>query len=216
MVIEAVGDLDGDGIAELIASLTLGGSKFYYAVKLNSNGTIATVTSLGGATPPNWKLIGTGNLTGGNHNADLVWQYQGSSNDPWNNVVSVWIMNGTRIVSTPAFNVGTPTGTVAVMGIGDFEHAGRADLVINKDGALRIYSLDDLTHNTDGTWLSQLPWTGYELLGVADYNHDGTDDLLWRARTNQQLSYWAIQNRTLMSANVILSSNYQGNDIVRH
>jgi hypothetical protein len=217
LVIEAVGDLDGDGISELIASLTFGGSKLYYAVKLNSNGTIAAVTSLGGGPiPVNWKLLGTGNLSGGDHNADLVWQYQGGSGDPWNNVVSVWVMNGTSVLSNPSFNVGTPAGTVAVMGIGDFEHAGRADLLINKDGDLRIYSLNDLTNNTGGTFLSQLPWTGYELLGVADYNHDGTDDLLWRARTNQQLSYWAIQNRTLTSANLILGSNYQGYDIVRH
>jgi hypothetical protein len=215
-VIEAVGDLDGDGIAELIASFTLVGSKYYYAIKLNNNGTIASVAFLGGPTGPQWKLLGTGNLTGGNHDADLVWQYRGSSSDPWNNVVSVWIMNGTTMVSTPAFNVGTPTGTVAVMGIGDFEHAGRADLLINKDGTLRIFSLDDLTNNTGGTFLNTLPWTGYELLGVADYNHDGTDDLLWRARTNQQLSFWGIQSRTQMSANVILSSNYQGYDIIRH
>ncbi len=99
----------------------------------------------------------------------------------------IWVLHGAAPYGQPIVeDIGLPTPAPGwrVVGIGDFNGGGKADLLwrrTNDTGEARIWVLDG------GKIVADIglppPDPGWRVIGVADFNGDGKADLLWR-RTN--------------------------------
>ena len=133
--IRAVGDVNGDGKADLIWRHTDG-----WLATWTMNGVQVTGTyylSINRLADPNWQIVGAGD-TDGDGRADILWQ---NKVDGW---LGVWTLNGPQVLSTQVLSI--PKMTVpqwTIMGVGDVNGDGRADLLWeHDDGTLATWWLN--------------------------------------------------------------------------
>jgi hypothetical protein len=112
----------------------------------------------------------------GNGASDLVWRNSSSGQ------VSVWLMNGSSVAA--AGGLPAVGGTWAIVGIGDFNADGRADLLW-RDGAgnVAIWLLNGLAPPSTAV-LGNVS-TAYTVAGIGDVNADGRADIVWRHSSGQ-------------------------------
>jgi hypothetical protein len=113
----AIGDLNGDGFADLVWRHSTTGVANIWLLR---DRTILSVVGLPTVPDQNWKVIGIGDFNR-DHKNDLVWRNSATLD------VAVWLMNGTAF-TTAAFlpKVGFPWQLV---GVGDLNADGDADMI---------------------------------------------------------------------------------------
>jgi len=115
--IEGVGDLDGNGTADLVWRHAITGAVAVWFM----NGLSAPIMSMiGGVVSLEWEIEGVGDLDD-DGKADLVWRHTG------NGGVDVWLMNGASIASTAVLG-GAPSHW-EIEQVADLSGDGKADLV---------------------------------------------------------------------------------------
>ncbi len=106
----------------------------------------------------------------------------------------LWLMNGVTQVSDLAFNPATGTANQRIVGVDDFDGDFRNDLVFHDSvsGAVEFW----LMNGTDRIG-SPVPLTGatplalnWQLAATADFNADGSPDIVWRNGVSQKLVIW--------------------------
>jgi hypothetical protein len=120
--IAGVGDLDGDGKADLVWQSE--GTVFAWLmngtnVELSPN-TSATAI-IASSVPLAWQIVGVADLDG-DQKADLIWRHIQTGD------VAVWLMDGVGIRQTPVVAPGVPL-TWQIAGVGDLDGDGKADLL---------------------------------------------------------------------------------------
>jgi hypothetical protein len=119
--IAGVGDFNGDGKPDLVyhnVSTGLTEIQFLNGINGAGGGAIAN-----GAFGPEWNIVGLGDFTG-NGNLDLVYQR------PSDGLVEIQLLDGTTSVGGGPI-AGSPFNSPdwRVVGVGDFNHDGKADLI---------------------------------------------------------------------------------------
>jgi hypothetical protein len=119
--VRAVGDLNGDTKADIVWQHDTEG---WLAVWFMDGFTATSFSLLG--TPrqpdPNWLIVGAGDINGDNK-ADILWQNQATG------VLAAWQMNGAQPIGMSVLSLYTSDLNWKVMGVGDVEGNGRADLI---------------------------------------------------------------------------------------
>ncbi len=117
-------------------------------------------------------------------------------------VMAAWFMRGTRWVGGVYFSLSPPPGYTLV-GTGDFRGDGTIALVLQNrsNNAIVLWYTGNANHATitGGDYVNAIAPSGWNVVGVGDFNGDGRSDLVFQNQTTNQIAIW------LMSG-----PNYQG------
>jgi hypothetical protein len=175
----AVGDLNNDGILDIVAASPSSGPGVGAGVTMLGNGD-GFVTGKGGGTfkaPVTWTTTGATSVALGDFNGDGKLDLVSTQPTPGNGNVSVWLGKGDGTFQTPTpFSAGTTPDTVAVA---DVNSDGKLDLVVGNHGSGNI---SVFLGNGDGTFQAaanySTPASGTpDSLVVTDFNGDGKPDI---------------------------------------
>jgi hypothetical protein len=188
-----VGDADfnGDGYNDLLYHNEATGE--VYMLLFDSSG----MPSGGGLiyTEPNldWKIVGTPDIDG-DGKADLLW---------WNSStgqVYAMLMNGLTIGPEAQVYV-EPNTLWNIVAVGDFSGSKkRNQLLWHNSGTGQVF-LQTLTYSgtftQTGAMIYQEPDQAWKIVGAADFDGDGKDDILWRNDSTGQV-YMQLMNGTMI------------------
>ena len=181
-----IGDFNGDGFQDLLW-------------QNNSTGQV-TVDYLGGATPvaqgwnwlnstgdPGWHVVGTGDF-GGNGLQDLVWQ-----NDTTRQVtVNYYGGAGGAVYQNWAYLNSAGVPGWSVVGVADMNGDGTPDLIWQNDTTKQVtvnyYGGAGGTVYQGWNWLNSAGVPGWSVVGVADFDQNGTPDLVWQNLSTNQVT----------------------------
>jgi FG-GAP-like repeat len=120
----------------------------------------------------------------------------GSSSSGGNGDTSIWLMNGTQVLSTG--DLGLVPNSWTIVGQRDFDGDGKDDLLWqNTNGDTSIWLMD-------GTRASSIVdlgviGNGWSVVATGDFDGDGMGDILWR-NTNGDTSIWLMNGTQVASA----------------
>jgi hypothetical protein len=153
----------------------------------------ATYTNPAALADTRWRLVGTSDFNN-DAQTDLLWRHSFSGQNVF------WLMNGVTLTS------GTFTTPLAdtrwnVGGTGDFNLDGRPDILWRHgfSGENVVWYMNG-TSLVSGTFVNpSLPDTNWTVAGVADFNRDGQQDILWHHGVSGQVVLWYMNGATLAS-----------------
>jgi hypothetical protein len=189
------GDFDTDGRTDLVWRRDGSGDNLVWFM----NGRDLTGASF--TNPPtfpdtNWRIVGTNDFNL-DARTDLLWRHEISGQNV------VWFMNGVNLIggtfTTPAALADTRWQMV---GTGDFDRDGWPDILWRHgfSGENVLWYMNGTTL-ASGTFLTpaSLPDTRWKMAGVADFNRDGQQDILWHHSFSGEVVLWYMNGSVLAS-----------------
>jgi hypothetical protein len=180
------GDFNGDGTPDLVWRNTDGGrTTIWFMTGATWNGGFADIEPT--LNDPQWSLVGIADFNG-DGNPDLLWRNAESGR------TTIWYMDG------PAWNGGyadvepwVAGSNWSIVGIADFNGDNNPDLLWRDSNTGRT----TIWYMTGPTWnggyadveptLNDPAWS---IVGIADFNGDGSPDLLWRNSADGTTMIW--------------------------
>jgi Ca2+-binding RTX toxin-like protein len=180
----ASGDYNSDGVADLLWRDASNGHLYVW--------TLDQATGLSGSASlgvlgTNWSAAGSGDFDGDGTSDVLL-------RDSNNGQLYVYYLQDGAYQRGGSVNVFGTNWSVA--GVGDFNNDGRADIMLKNTNTGQFYNLAMNGTNAgdyNGSSLDTIG-TAWNIAQTGDYNGDGTDDILWRNTSTDQVYLWAMQN----------------------
>ena len=129
----------------------------------------------------------------GDGNADVIWH------NPAQSRLAYWLMNGAGISGSALLTA--PAG-FALLGTGDFDGNGRAELLWSGNGS--IYSSTFNGSGFSGALVGSHD-SGWIAAAAGDINGDGNADIIWHNPTLGRLAYW-LMNGAQISASALFTA----------
>jgi len=149
--------------------------------------TAALLTTPPGEADIAWKIVGTAdfNLDG---KSDILWRHAVTGQ------LQVWTMNGAmRLSVLPTNPASVPDVNWYVAASGDFNADGKPDILWRHglSGRNVVWIMDGVVRTT-GMFLNPdiMADTGWRMVGAADFNADGWNDILWRHAYSGKTVIW--------------------------
>jgi serralysin len=154
-----------------------------------------TLLSRSSVDDPRWKIVASADMNGDGKN-DLIWQHDDGT-------VASWLMNDTTLVDSVLLSPsGVPPDTWRIAAAGDLNHDGHADLIWqHEDGRLATWLMLGTTM-ANSILLNPTQVSGgsvWQIKGMADFNQDGRQDLLWQHRDGS-LAIWYMDGATMIGS----------------
>ncbi len=182
------GDLDGDGIPDLVWEDTNGRLQYW---KMNDAGLVTAQMALTpSAVDPSWRIVSIDDFDGDGVN-DLLWQNSVSGQ------LYIWIMNHTamsRGLQPPAALAGWRVATTA-----DLDGDGDADIVWQQPqtGELYVWFMNGASLRSARPMSPARVNPVWTIVGAADFDQDGQADLVWQDFTSGSLVVWLMKGSSL-------------------
>ena len=181
--VAGIGDFDGDGNADILWRNSSTGQNYIYFMDGTSikpsEGFIRTVAD------QSWQVAGVGDFDG-DGKADILWRNTATGQN------YLYPMDGLAIKPTEGYLRTAADTTWQVVGIGDFDGDGKADIVWrnSSSGENYLYPMDGTTIKASEGFIRSVADTTWQVAGIGDFDGDGKSDLLWRnASTGQNYLY---------------------------
>jgi FG-GAP-like repeat len=170
--LSGIGDFNLDGNPDFAWHNPRSGETFLWRGAGGS--TFNTGNALPALNNPNWNVVATGDFNG-DGTSDLFWQNRASRE------TLVWLMGkGQPVGIVPGPQVSDAGWQVG--GAADFDRDGDADLFwYNKrTGDTGLWEMQNGSYVRAITTPPNVPDSGWQVIGIRDFDRDGTPDILWR------------------------------------
>ena len=205
-----IGDVNGDGIDDIIASkahaeaFDKDGNKVadafveYAAFESQYDGSFKQTSSLGGigTDAADWKVIGLSDMDGDNKD-DVVWMNSASQE------IGYWASSAQE-GANPWVSLAAGAADWTFAGIGDFDKYSKSELLWTHEDGLVGYWQESAA-GTDKFFTSlgsTSEMEGFTIDAIGDYNGDGIDDILWSA-DNGEKKAWLINSDNTHTVSII-------------
>ena len=175
----AVGDLDGDGIADLVWTSQNHDLYVWFG------GVNGFQPRYAGTYPSGWTLVGAGDINGDGKD-DLIWM-----NDQTHQM-AYWLMDGANRIGSRIFDITPGYHPVA---LGDFDGNGKLDIMwTSAKNDLYVWLGDGAGFSS--RYITTYP-AGWRISGRGDLDGDGRDDLIWSTADNKHWGYWLMNGASI-------------------
>ncbi len=200
--IVGVGDVNGDGLSDLVWRQTQTGDvavwwafipdTLYVYLSMNPGSVVAS------AVPLAWQIVGVRDLDG-DGKADLVWRHSQTGD------VAVWLMDGATVKKGPVVASGVPLAW-QIVGAGDLDGDGKADMVWRhtQTGDVAVWLMNGVTVKQGPVVAAGVP-LAWQISGVGDLDGDGKADLVWRHAQTGDVAAWLMNGVTVKQGPVVAS-----------
>lgn len=198
----ALADMDNDGINDLVWSRENSGTREAIVWLMNGDTSRKRAYIVRNTVPLVWELVGAGDMNADGY-PDLVWQ------NMTNGGVVTWHLdgNGARISTA---TVVSSMQTYRVQVLADMNGDGIDDIIWQGTSGpgkstTIIWYMNGSGTRTGTRTLTELPeeWT---LTGAADYDGNGTTDVIWFNTSTKSAVAWMLNSSNVRISNVTIAS----------
>jgi peptidyl-Asp metalloendopeptidase len=192
-------DLNGDTEPDLLWHHQKSGAVYAWFMNgiTQTSGAFLTPSSVA----PVWQVRGIGdmNLDGKN---DILWQNQ-STGAPY-----LWVMNGTAEAYGTYLTPSSVSPVWQIQGLADFNSDGKLDVLWRNTstGQLYVWFMNGPSQ-VNGSFLTpSAAANAWQVRALADFDANGTADILWQNQSTGQLYVWFMNGTTQSSGTFLTPS----------